>query len=322
MCTSRTDSPDVCSQLARRIKANPAMRSVTLVMLTSMDGRMQERDDARAEIAATLIKPVPQRDLYTCLARVVSVGAHARDTGVARATVQDDLPADRRVLLVEDHPVNQAVARRMLEKLGCRVDLAENGAQAIAAYGRTHYDVILMDGQMPEMDGYEATRRIRVLEAGAVTHDDGDAAHVPIIAMTAHAMTGDRERCLAAGMDDYVSKPFTRAQLWDAVRRWLPDAPGDDVSRPPHDPSLTLLVVDDEPDVLETMRQMLEEAGYRVLEARSGLAAVRVADQHVGSIDLVVTDIIMPGMNGVDLTDAVAEMRPTARTLYVSGAVG
>ena len=183
-------------------QSEPAMRSVTLVMLTSMDGRMQERDDARAEIAATLIKPVPQRDLYTCLARVVSVGAHARDTGVARATVQDDLPADRRVLLVEDHPVNQAVARRMLEKLGCRVDLAENGAQAIAAYGRTHYDVILMDGQMPEMDGYEATRRIRVLEAGAVTHDDGDAAHVPIIAMTAHAMTGDRERCLAAGMDE------------------------------------------------------------------------------------------------------------------------
>ena len=99
---------------------------------------------------------------------------------------------------------------------------------AIAAYGRTAYDAILMDGQMPEMDGYETTRRLRVLEAGAATEggrDDGRAAHVPIVAMTAHAMKGDRERCLESGMDDYLSKPFTRGQLADVLRRWVTHGP-------------------------------------------------------------------------------------------------
>ena len=272
-------------ELARRIKADPSMASVTLVMLTSMDGRTRERDDAQAEIAATLVKPVPQRDLYACLARLVSSGSHEdRDTGAERATVRDTRHMDRRVLLVEDNRVNQAVARRMLENLGLRVDLAEDGVEAVGAYGHGHYNLILMDGQMPKMDGYEAARQIRLLEAGAATgaaEEDGHPAHVPIVAMTAHAMTGDRDRCLDAGMDDYLSKPFTRPELSEILGRWLP-LRADDASRPHRDPSLTLLVVDDEADVLETISQMLEGAGYRVLEARS-------------SIDLVVTDIIMPG---------------------------
>ena len=150
------------------------------------------------------------------------------DAGGELGTVRDDLLANRRVLLVEDNPVNQAVARAMLGKLGCYVDLAENGVAAITAYGRATYDVILMDGQMPEMDGYETTRRLRLLESGAATEaglDDGRPAHVPIVAMTAHAMKGDRERCLEAGMDDYLSKPFTRGQLADVLHRCLADGP-------------------------------------------------------------------------------------------------
>ena len=125
-------------ELARRIKANPSMASVTLVMLTSMDGKTHDGDDAATKIAATLIKPVPQRQLfYTCLARAMSSGPDKTpDTGVAGGIVPDDVPADRRVLLVEDNPVNQAVARKMLEKWGCRVDLAENGVEAIAAHER------------------------------------------------------------------------------------------------------------------------------------------------------------------------------------------
>ncbi len=308
-------------ELARRIKADPSTAAVPLVMLTSMDGRTQAGDEAQAEIAATLIKPVPQRDLYTCLAGLVRGGTHASgDREGADGPVQDDIPADRRVLLVEDNRINQAVARKMLQKLGCRIDLAENGVEAVAAYQRAAYDVILMDGQMPEMDGYEATRQIRALEAATETGaDDSHSTHVPIIAMTAHAMEGDRERCLNVGMDDYLSKPFTRPQLADVMRRWLAQAPVDAPSPAPRDSSVTLLVVDDEADVLETMREMLEEAGYRVLEARSGPDAVRVSAEHAGAIDLVVTDIIMPGMNGVDVTDAIAEQRPTAQTLYVSG---
>ena len=215
--------------LARAIKADPSLASVTLVMLTSMDGRTHEGDDASAGIAATLVKPVPHGALFHCLAGLMDADAHEEpDTSGDPGMVGDDLLASRRVLLVEDNPVNQAVARAMLEKLGCRVDLAENGVAAIAAYGRTAYDVILMDGQMPEMDGYETTRRLRVFEAGAATEagrDDGRAAHVPIVAMTAHAMKGDRERCLESGMDDYLSKPFTRGQLADILRRWVTHGP-------------------------------------------------------------------------------------------------
>jgi signal transduction histidine kinase/DNA-binding response OmpR family regulator len=307
-------------ELARRIKGDPSMASVALVMLTSMDGTKHERDDGTGEIAATLIKPVPQRDLYACLSGVVGGNTGGTpDTGTERKTVRDDLPTDRRVLLVEDNRINQAVAQKMLKKLGYPVDLAENGTEAVAAVQRTAYDVILMDGQMPEMDGYEATRRIRDLEDGA-TLDGGSPAHVPIVAMTAHAMQGDRERCVDAGMDDFLSKPFTLPQLADTLRRWLPPAGVDDTAQPQGDPSLTLLVVDDEADVLETMREMLEGAGYRVLEAQSGRDAISVSNKHDGPIDLVVTDILMPGMDGVEVADAIAELRPAARTLYVSGA--
>ena len=310
-------------ELARRIKADPATAGVTLVMLTSMDGKAEERDDAKAEIAATLIKPVPQRDLYTCLAGVVSDSAHeSGDGGVEAETGRYDVPTDQRVLLVEDNRINQAVATKMLEKLGCRVDLAENGVEAVAARTRVAYDVILMDGQMPEMDGYEATRQIRALEAAAAAgtaRNDQHSAHVPIVAMTAHAMEGDRERCLDAGMDDYLSKPFTRPQLSETLGRWLATDEVDDPAHLGHSPAMTLLVVDDDTDVLETMCEMLEGAGYTVLEAQSGPDAVKVSHHHTGAIDLVVTDIIMPGMNGVDVMDAIAEQRPTAQTLYVSG---
>ena len=120
-----------------------------------------------------------------------------------------------------------------------------------------------MDGQMPEMDGYEASRRIRALEAEAVAGaapDAGHPAHIPIIAMTAHAMKGDRERCLDAGMDDYLSKPFTRSQLSEALRRRLPHTRVDAPAQPARNPAFRLLVADDEADVLETKREVREGA--------------------------------------------------------------
>ena len=163
-----------------------------------------------------------------CLAGPVDAGSNEWPDAGGKPRVRDDLLANRRVLLVEDNPVNQAVARAMLAKLGCFVDLAENGVAAITSYGRAAYDVILMDGQMPEMDGYETTRRLRLLESGAASEaglDTGRLAHVPIVAMTAHAMKGDRERCLEAGMDDYLSKPFTRSQLAEVLHRSMADGP-------------------------------------------------------------------------------------------------
>lgn len=119
------------------------------------------------------------------------------------------------VLLVEDHPVNQQVARRLLERLGLKVKLAGNGAEALEAIAQQRFDLVLMDCQMPVLDGYSATRRLRAQELSAA------AARLPVIAMTAHAMAGDRERCLESGMDDYLTKPLDRALLAATLERWL-----------------------------------------------------------------------------------------------------
>ncbi len=125
-------------------------------------------------------------------------------------------PPRTRVLLAEDNPINQKVAVLMLEKLGCRVDVVTTGLQAIEAVTRLPDDVyalVLMDCQMPELDGFTATGEIR--------QRLGPDRHIPIIAMTANAIKGDRERCLAAGMDDYLAKPVTRKALSDMIERWV-----------------------------------------------------------------------------------------------------
>jgi two-component system, sensor histidine kinase and response regulator len=126
------------------------------------------------------------------------------------------------VLVAEDNPINQILAVRMLENLGHQADLAGDGAEAIRAVERIGYAAVLMDCEMPNVDGYEAVREIRRREAGR--------AHVPIIAMTAHSMAGDREKCLAAGMDDYIAKPMRAQQLAEAIARNT--AAGATVERP------------------------------------------------------------------------------------------
>jgi len=121
-------------------------------------------------------------------------------------------PGRYRILLAEDNPVNQTIAMRILTKAGFEAHAVENGRQALDALAHGRYDLVLMDVQMPEMDGFEATAQIRQLE--------GALRHIPVIAMTANAMSGDREKCLAAGMDDYISKPVHGQQLCELVLRW------------------------------------------------------------------------------------------------------
>jgi len=201
--------------LARAIKSENALRGVKLVLLTSFGQRGHGAEAFRIGISAYLTKPVDETDLYDCLVEVLARGRARRAPAlVTRHSLRERRPPHgARVLVAEDNEVNQKVAARLLEKLGYRVEVADNGEEAVEACRRSRYDAVLMDGQMPVLDGFEATRRIRELE--------GEGPRIPIIAMTASAMKGDRERCLEAGMDDYVSKPVTPEALGAALARWV-----------------------------------------------------------------------------------------------------
>jgi two-component system sensor histidine kinase/response regulator len=202
--------------LAREIKRDRHIAAVRLVLLTS--GGVDDPDEVRrAGIERCLSKPARQSELYNCV-RSVMGGADAPSATQAENTVRTE--ADHaefwaRVLLAEDNAVNQEVAAEILRSFGCGVDVVGNGREAVEAVARTAYDLILMDCQMPEMDGFEATKAIKAHPALAKAP--------PIIAMTAHALQGDREQCLAAGMDDYLSKPFTGKQLQAILTKWVPE---------------------------------------------------------------------------------------------------
>jgi PAS domain S-box-containing protein len=212
--------------LAKSIKADPAIASTRLIILTSM-GHMQTPEELKAAgVDAFLVKPVKQSRLFDCLISVLGrtaaehVFTKQGSDPKADAPVVDTAHAQKaRILLAEDNVVNQKVALAQLRTLGFTADSATNGHDVIAALKQTPYDIILMDCQMPEMDGYEATRLIRQAEKGS---DVTWKAPVRIIAMTANAMSGDREKCLSAGMDDYLSKPVRRAELALAMARWQP----------------------------------------------------------------------------------------------------
>ena len=201
-------------ELARRISADPALATTLLVLLTSA-ADVGAEEALQAGILARLTKPVRASQLYDCLMRLTAPTAGAGPEAAAVATAAR--PSIRgHVLVVEDNTTNQMVALGILGQLGYRADVAANGLEALEALARTHYAAVLMDCQMPEMDGYTATGEIRRRE--------DDSRHTPIIAMTAGAMEGDRERCLAAGMDDYISKPVKPHDVAMALARWISGA--------------------------------------------------------------------------------------------------
>ena len=199
--------------LARSIQEEPALQGVRKVLLSSL-GRPAGREELAAlGISACLAKPVRPSALLDALGGALgpepSARAAAGPEAPAAAPVRDPT---FRILLVEDNPVNQEVALRQIERLGYRADLAANGREALEALRRSAYDLVLMDCQMPEMDGFQATAEIRRREGGA--------SRTPIVAMTANALEGDRERCIAAGMDDYLAKPVRLEKLAGVAARW------------------------------------------------------------------------------------------------------
>jgi len=202
-------------ELARRVSADSALSSSRVLLLSSVP--VDPEAAARAGIVARVTKPAPPSQLYNALLR--AIGPELEVAALGPAPV---LGSAGRLLIVEDNAINQAVAKGLSAKLGFACDVAGNGLEALQAVGRRHYDAVLMDCQMPEMDGFEATAEIRRREAGRPP--------VPIIAMTAGALAEDRERCLAAGMDDHLAKPVKGAELERMLNRWLSAGGGRSVS--------------------------------------------------------------------------------------------
>ncbi len=209
-------------ELGRRIGAEPAFAQTKLILATSLGVRGLAARAEACGFAVALSKPVVQGKLLECVAQLCGVDiavaplpATTGSTASAPASLRDIGPL--RILVVEDNQVNQLLATVLLGKAGHRIDIAANGLEALDAVNSRPYDLILMDVQMPEMDGIEATKRIRAM-AGA-------ASAIPIIAMTANAMKGDRERLLAAGMNEYVSKPIDKGQLFLAIASCMGIAP-------------------------------------------------------------------------------------------------
>jgi two-component system sensor histidine kinase/response regulator len=203
-------------ELGRRVKGDPALCTTQLVMVTSSGLRGDAARVSQIGFAAYLPKPVTATMLLDCLCqlRALSGAAKARggDALITVHSLSEHRPTPLRILLADDNPVNCRIAVLMLEKAGHQIDVVNDGTEAIEAVRGKPYDLVLMDVQMPGMDGLEATRRIRALPI--------DRAGVPVVAITANALQGDDRRCLDAGMNDYISKPIDRARLLGKVTEW------------------------------------------------------------------------------------------------------
>jgi CheY-like chemotaxis protein len=302
-------------QLARAISGDPAISSTRLVLLTSIGININET--ARmAGVEVVLNKPVRQSQLHDALATMLTTPtetqarpSHRGVRPAPHATPAAEGQAYRgHVLLAEDYPVNQMVAMRMLERSGYQVDAVNDGKEAVEALSNIPYGAVLMDVQMPEMDGYEATAEIRRRE--------GSARHTPVIAMTADAMQGDRERALAAGMDDYIAKPVKHEELEAVLERWIPhpeqepleqmsdgateaneDAPALDLSvlesrRGPQGDGeqdklakIVALFIDDVPLRLDELRQAVERGDAQEVEETAHM--LKGGSGYMGAVQMV-----------------------------------
>jgi len=207
-------------ELCKAIRANKELDGLAMMVLTSA-GLDEEQVLAFGRgVDAYVRKPIRRTPFYQALCHAKHRGGAGKQLQGIRVKTAEAEVFDACILLAEDNEVNQTVAKTLLQELGCNVRVALNGREAIHAYLHGGIDLILMDCQMPVLDGYDACKRIRQLEQEAA---DYRSARLPIVALTAHAMRGDREVCLNAGMDDYLSKPFSREQLVNMLHLYLPD---------------------------------------------------------------------------------------------------
>jgi len=272
--------PDMSGErLGEKIKADPVLKGTNLILLTSIGHRGDAARMQKIGFSAYLTKPVKRSHLFDCLITVAGLPPVPKEGPpqpiLTRHSLTEREKRNIRVLVAEDNLVNQKVAQRILANFGLQAKIVENGAQALKALEEESFDLVLMDVQMPEMDGFEATRKIRSLEASVKNPD------IPIIAMTAHAMKGDRERCLEMGMDGYVCKPINPQELYEAISKQLseggglaekdlafklgPDEDSDTIRIFDH-VSLLLRLQGDEDFFQEVINDFLEDVTFRLEE--------------------------------------------------------
>jgi len=310
--------------VARAVKSDPAIAGTSLIMLTSLGAATRQTQEAG--IAICLAKPVKESALLEALLKIKS-GIQGQGSPHEHSTPQTGVqvvtPGGRllRILVAEDNVVNQKVALRMLTRIGCRVDVVANGQEAVDAVHHVPYDIVFMDCNMPELDGFAATAAIRASE--------GKNHHTVIIAMTANALKGDREKCLSSGMDDYVSKPVSQQELAGVIGRW--SAPPSTGGAPAHiqDPvleetpaidstrldELADLGDEEDPHWLITILQKFEE------DASSRIVKLVVAAETGSPKDLEQVAHALKGSCGNVGANAMAAIAHQLQTMGKSGSV-
>jgi PAS domain S-box-containing protein len=314
-------------ELAAKIKGDNALKDMAIILISGINEIGDGEKCRGIGVDGYLNKPVKLADLTQTIKMVCGVDVTADSksrTLVTRDTI-DEMKNERiRVLLVEDYPTNQQVALNHLHKAGYLADLAENGQEAVAAYGRNPYDIILMDMNMPVMDGYKTTDTIRKLEKDAEKSDTGPR-RIPIIAITANALSGDREKCMAAGADDYLSKPLKKERLLAMIGKWT-DSPvpeANDACLQENQAS------SDHPDEPVDYAQALKEFGNEgdvladvltgfVSDAKQQIEKVRNAVVH-GDTDMIASEAhaIKGGSSNLTarfLADAAAALEAAAKS--------
>lgn len=274
--------------LARRIRENETIKETKLILLSSLV-RFDREIQQQLQIAESIVKPVKQSQLFDSILRALT----DKDPGEQlnqdkKITVVHENKIAGNILLVEDNLSNQKLTKKILEKRGYRVDIAENGLLGVEAFIKYRYDLILMDIYMPEMDGFEATHEIRSWER---QHNED---RIPIVALTAHAIDGYREKCLQNGMNDYVTKPIKKKILYNVIEHWLDARP-------------SILIVDDSKDNRNLLLHNLKRKGeYQLITANNGEEAVNIFKRR--PISIILMDMEMPVMDGREATRKIRSL--------------
>ena len=292
--------------LAEKI-SNLTHEKTKLIALSSNTVLGAAAESQRSGFAGFIPKPVRRKVLIDLIRTVMGIGEKKPKSIVTRHSVKEAISHDVRILYAEDNLVNQKLGIKMLERMGYKTEIASDGVEAVKMVkDKGPYDIIFMDIQMPNMNGLEATSRIRELELKGKE----ESGHVPIVALTANAMKGDREKCIEAGMDDYLSKPFKREDIQRVIRELVhkgevqAEVPGE----------MRILVVEDEEKMRNSIIRLLKRKmqAAKVMTAEDGIDATA----KLGSFmpDLILLDIRMPRMDGVEFIRYIQETERYAKT--------